>query len=255
MRKFVSLSILLLTLAGNSFAQEGNVVKRVVSIDPKTGIKTIREVVKKDTARANKVVTNPTKTAANKFYFQPSIYGFQLSDQDITFNYTTPPAPSVDGVFGYDFDLGFGLVLGTNVSETTSFELEYALRTSTYSDAVIAGTLVAIASSEDSTFDSSAFMVNAKFRTPSEGKINPYFGVGIGYANLTDGELDTDALAYQGMVGFEAPSRSGKGAFVVGYKYFATEEASFDINQAGLVGSIDFDYETHNLELGYKFNF
>ena len=82
--------------------------------------------------------------------------------------------------------------------------------------------------------------------------IKPYLGAGIGYANVDAGPADDDVFAYQGMVGLGyAPEMLPFTEFTLGYRYFGTTDPKFNVSGLNVKSS----YDSHNIELGAKFNF
>ena len=115
-----------------------------------------------------------------------------------------------------------------------------------------------------------AFMVNA-FYEVDYGLFRPYFGAGVGLAdlNLRKSRLtgvgnsrfappvgladdNTTVLAYQAGAGVALPL-STRWTMAVDYRYFASEDAEFDL-QAG-AGRLQSDYGSHNVIASLRYDF
>jgi len=115
-----------------------------------------------------------------------------------------------------------------------------------------------------------ALMVNA-FYEVDYGLLRPYFGAGVGLAdlNLRKSRLtgvgnqrftspvaladdNTTVLAYQAGAGVALPL-STSWTMAVDYRYFATEDAAFDL-QAG-AGRLQSEYGSHNVIASLRYDF
>lgn len=152
---------------------------------------------------------------------------------------------SYSGAIGYDFG-------------NYAMEMEYAYRTNDLDGQTLLGSK--LADTEGDT-QSSAFMINGYFETPTDSNWVPYLGVGAGIArvNLNDhmtGNIllvddNATVFAYQGIAGLEYNVSRKISAFAE-YRYFATA----DVPVTTFTGTNhDVDYESHNFMTGIKYQF
>ena len=104
-----------------------------------------------------------------------------------------------------------------------------------------------------------SLMVNAYSEYPGEGPLTPYFGVGIGAANLTLSGVELAGVpviddnatifAYQLAVGLDWPLTRWL-TLDLGYRFFGTTEA--DLTDA-LGVSVKSKYLAHGLQVGFRF--
>lgn len=173
-----------------------------------------------------------------------------VSDSDLS------AAGSEVGDLDYDTGWGGGASLGYMPGGTNSFvdsmrfEIEYAYRTNDLED--IDGVSVS------ERIRSNAGMFNAYFDIPTQMRVLPYVGAGIGIAQVEMdlnelGVNDNDTvLAWQLMAGLGyAPQTIPNTVFSVGYRYFSTADPEF----SGTAGTVENEYNTHNVELGARFIF
>ncbi|MCY4137229.1 MAG: outer membrane beta-barrel protein [Rhodobacteraceae bacterium] len=114
-----------------------------------------------------------------------------------------------------------------------------------------------------------ALMANGVFRTNEVGSgLRPYLGAGLGVSNVkirnltvtvsqdasvnVSGARDS-AVAYQFLGGVDVPLTEATSARI-GYRYFATGSAEFATGSAD-VGKLKIKTRSHNLELGFVFEF
>lgn len=156
---------------------------------------------------------------------------------------------------GDDLDVGYGFstAIGYKFEQGVRVEGEIAYRTHTIDD-----------NNSSGDFDSTAFMANAYYDLmPSNSRISPYIGAGIGGAYGNDYDLifqngsresiDSEfSMAYQLMAGASFQAHRNI-ELVLGYRYFAVPEGSFDSLRDGR--EFETEYDSHNLELGFRFSF
>ena len=171
---------------------------------------------------------------AGEIYGQLNISGVDLKDD--TLDYSN--GLSVD----YESDTGYGIgaVVGSKLSQNTRIEAELVYRRN---DVEALGI--------DGKYESIALMGNAIYDVNIGSPITPYIGVGAGYANVSDEDLDDDVFAYQAMAGLSY-KLTPKTDIMVGYKYFATATPEYDVTSNV---TAKFPYRTHNVELGLRFAF
>ena len=112
-----------------------------------------------------------------------------------------------------------------------------------------------------------AYMLNvffdATFRDDDlRQAFTPYFGGGVGFANIelddTQASLgaggdEDDVLAFQAMAGISyAPEFMPHTEWTLGYRYFTTQDAEFSYVSGG---SYKVEYDSHNVEAGVRFLF
>ena len=171
-------------------------------------------------------------------------------DTTLTEDGTQIALPSFDHDTGYTL----GVAVGAAVTPNISMEIEYAYRNADFN-------VTDRDENDRADGDTSAyaFMFNALYMFDSmgaTGAVRPYFGGGIGGANVevSAGGQDFEAemlLAYQliGGVGYELnPNVS---LFAEG-RWFQTESGDFDGPQTE---SFDGEFETFNLLVGMRYDF
>ncbi len=160
------------------------------------------------------------------------------------------------GDINFESGWGGGASLGYKPGNTGTFfdalrfELEYAYRTNDVD------TIGGLSTGDD--VRSNAFMVNGFYDLDTGTQLIPYVGGGVGVARV---RLDAPALgvddadtnfAYQGMVGVAyAPETVRNTTIGLGYRYFGTSDPSIQ----GPLGGLEYEYQTHNVELNARFAF
>lgn len=167
------------------------------------------------------------------------------------------------GLSELDFDTGYALggAIGFRPYATsglfadTRFELEYTYRNADVSSATVSGAGI----SPDAGILTHSIMLNAFYDIDTGTQWTPYFGGGIGFAfsNVTSSTLNIDDndenFAYQGMLGVTyAPQSLPDTEWGIGYRYFGSESPSVT-DSAG--NNIEYDVDSHNLELIGRFRF
>lgn len=158
----------------------------------------------------------------------------------------------------YDTGTGIGIQLGYMPQTTNSFlantrwELDFTYRNADIDSVRVAGRSLNIGDKVESL----SYMANVFYDFENGTKWVPYIGAGIGGAEVQwslNNANDSDTVfAYQGMLGISyrmelLPNTEWN----VGYRYFATLDPEFDFGGARVEG----EYETHNLEGGFRFRF
>lgn len=122
----------------------------------------------------------------------------------------------------------------------------------------------------DGSLGALAMMFNAFFDLHNDSPITPYFGGGIGFANLHLSDTfgteiingvasrpllypsdDTTVFAYQAGAGMEIAIQR-KVSLDLGYRYFGTSKATFDKD---ITSNVDLKFESHNAMLGVRVKF
>ncbi len=154
------------------------------------------------------------------------------------------------GEFTFDPGLGLTVAVGSTLFEGR-VEVEAGYR---ISDAVfkeIAGAGTTVPSGETTII---TLMGNSYYDIPAVGNILPFFGVGVGIANI-EFQLDTGvdastAIAYQAMLGAGYPLAE-KIIIDIQYRFFGTSDATL---RAG--GSdVKSRNSAHNLMIGFRYKF
>lgn len=97
-----------------------------------------------------------------------------------------------------------------------------------------------------------AGMGNIYFDIHTPSSVYPYIGAGVGLANVSDGDVDDTAFAYQGMVGLAYRIRSGT-KLNLEYRYMAVPDVELPIT--GTAVSLSADYQSHNVFVGIAIDF
>jgi opacity protein-like surface antigen len=162
-------------------------------------------------------------------------------DQDLSFNPAIiPPTPfptrkSTDLASGATFSAAIGF----QYPGRTRTELEYRrMMVAVDSVAFAGGTAPSALIGTDDKLTADALMSNVYVDLAPKGQLNPYIGVGVGGARITNelGERDA-AFAYQGRVGIEL-ALGGKAALGVEYAYLRTTDVVYgpeDFSGGGFV--------------------
>lgn len=112
-----------------------------------------------------------------------------------------------------------------------------------------------------------AFMANAYFDLHNDSPVTPYWGGGIGFANLhlsdtyVNGgggrfyrEDDATAFAYQAGLGLEI-ALNQRVSLDVGYRYFGTSKEKFDRENQLNSSTAETKFESHNVLVGARIKF
>lgn len=151
------------------------------------------------------------------------------------------PGFALSGVAGYEFGNGLRL------------EGEANYRQASMDKVYVAGLTGNISSDVWSV----GMMANAYFDIKNSSPVTPYFGGGIGFANVNVGDgtingirvwskADDTVFAYQVAVGagFDVTKEL---TLDLGYKYYGTQDPKFGLAKA--------DYSSHNLMVGLRYRF
>lgn len=150
---------------------------------------------------------------------------------------------------------GGGIVaLGYYLSDNVRVEAEGAYRQlngDTYS-VTLNGTTYNVDASNQDTKAFSA-MGNVYLNLPTQGKLSPYIGAGIGWAHEVD--EDGNAIAYQAMAGLDYKV-SNNGTLFAGYRYFGTGDFEYKFNLTGFGAVTEkASVQAHAVDIGYRFSF
>ena len=154
-----------------------------------------------------------------------------------------------DTGFGVGGALGYRLPFGMGPWNAFRVEAEYHHEEADHNNISYAGNTFNL----DGKSKVDAAMANLYYDFATGlGSLKPYIGGGVGYANVDAGQADDDVFAYQGMVGLGyAPETLPFTEFTLGYRYFGTSDPKFNVSGLNVKSS----YDSHNIELGAKFNF
>ena len=158
-------------------------------------------------------------------------------------------------------EMDMGYALGASIgyrpmgNRGLRMELEYSYRDNDFDSFNVGGTSV----TGNGDFISHNVMMNLFYDFHTSGSLIPYIGAGLGasfndFKSSTAGVEDSDAnLAYQGMVGvFYRPQTLPDTEWGIGYRYFGMTDPEMT-DQAG--NSLDFEHDSHNIELQTRFRF
>ncbi len=204
--------------------------------------------------------------AAEGFYIGAHGGAVFLEDADTTLSAPVTPITAVS--FETEFDAGFlvGGVVGYSFNKVFRVEAEVSYRDNDLDE----GTALGISAPIEGDITALAGMANVYFDFRPGKSWRPYFGGGIGVANL-DLEFDSIAgipfsfsdsdavFAYQAMAGVEykITPRLSLGAE---YRYFATTDPEFDDTvfdgEVDVPVTLESEYHSHNVlvRLRYYFN-
>jgi opacity protein-like surface antigen len=168
---------------------------------------------------------------------------------------TFDPSQDVNGI-SYDLDTGFnvGGALGWNLSPQFALEADFFFTTADYD----------LAAPADGTLESFSFMANAVYNIDMGSRFRPYIGAGVGGVQLrfTDGVTsggdpytgDSDIVfGYQGFAGF-AINVDNNIDFIAEYRYQGAGDANGSFTSLGVAYPLEFEYSSHNLSAGLRFN-
>ena len=153
--------------------------------------------------------------------------------------------------------MNVGIAIGVNLSSNMRAEFELSRTTNNTSE--IGTPYIAY----DGSIDASFALVNLWYDLPTDTKIKPYVGGGIGYAQISHAgsasgiaivdDSDTSFAAQIGVGG--RISIGANGAIDIGYRYKFFNGT--DLQQLQ-VGGQDFEngkYGSHSINVGYSYNF
>ena len=168
---------------------------------------------------------------------------------------TFDPSQDVNGV-STDVDTGFnvGGSLGWNLSPQFALEADFFFTSSDYD----------LAAPADGSLESFSFMANAVWNIDMGSGCRPYIGAGVGGVQLrfTDGVTsfgdpytgDADIVfGYQGFAGV-AVNVDNNIDFIAEYRYQGADDANGTFTVLGVPTPVDFEYSSHNLTAGFRFN-
>lgn len=184
------------------------------------------------------------------------LYGGINSARDSDFNGSSEAFPS--GEASLDMGSLFGFAAGYRFNEEFSAELDYSYRNNDI-DKIEGSTGSRVANGGD--LASVAIMANGLYHFDFAQGWTPYLGLGIGFLQEIDAdvelvglseqsELEDEVFAWQAMVGVEVPL--GKTWKVFGEGRFMTAPGPELSNSDG---SYDIDYENLSLHLGVGYQF
>ena len=191
-------------------------------------------------------------TASAGVYISGNLGAVFQSDADID---------DSDGSGEISFDNGgvATFAVGTTIGSAGRIEVELGSRVNDFDEAKFDETddYYAFTADLDGDVTTASLMGNVYYDFKNEGSITPFIGGGLGFANVEydiDGVAgenynekdDDDVMAYQIMlgVGFAATEKL---SIDLQYRYFATADPEID--------GTDFEYNTHNIMLGLRYNF
>lgn len=178
------------------------------------------------------------------------------------------PTDSAFSTSGQSFKTGYAIsgAIGYQIFSGVRAELEVANRTNTVNkDPTAVNVLPAGTSAQQS---STAIMANAYIDLHNATNYTPYFGAGIGRANvknpryyfnpglgLTTGKIAGWTNAYQFMTGvsYEYKNTVAPLHFSLGYRYFTGQDLEVRLNNAP--GEFSVNNDSHNVELGMRIYF
>lgn len=172
--------------------------------------------------------------ADTPLYASLSLFSVFSDDQDMDLN------GSKIADIDLDTGIGFSGALGYQFSNFRA-EMELAYRDN---DVTITSSPV---NNIGGNLDSLALMLNGYYDVKTHSRITPYIGAGVGMVDV-DG-IDT-VFAYQGMVGASYSLNPTNDVFL-GYRYFGADTVEDNVS----TGKVGFDYDSHNIELGYRLHF
>jgi opacity protein-like surface antigen len=184
-------------------------------------------------------------------YFSVNAGAVWVSDADL----------SIDGYGKFaelSFDTGYGVnaALGNSYNSGFRSEVEFAYRTNDVDDGKVSVPEFDIYESGpvDGEMSSWAVMINGYYDFDTGSALKPFIGAGLGYANV-DLELGSDSdddgvFAYQFMAGLGF-AISKEVSLDLQYRFFATDDPEFSKYGA----AFEYEYMTHNVMAGLRFNF
>lgn len=184
-------------------------------------------------------------------YISGSLGAVWVTDSDVS---EAEEGIAVDGEISFDTGVGIIAAVGNDFDNGFRAEAEFGYRKNDMDEldatVYIYGDAYSGSGSIDGDVTAIALMANAFYDFMPQGKVSPFIGAGLGFANV-EGELegseeDDNVFAYQAVAGV-AFSVTQQMKIDVQYRYFATEDADFD--------GTDFEYATNNAMVGLRYSF
>jgi opacity protein-like surface antigen len=195
-------------------------------------------------------------------YFSVHVGGTWLQDADVDFDDPGFFKDEIEFDGGYNLGAAFGYDFGM-----ARLEVELA-----YREADVDSIRVDFINSKgDGDFSATSLMLNGYWDLETGSPIVPYFGGGIGIANVSANKVkffdegirtryvddDDTVFAYQLAAGI-AFALNPAMALDLGYRYFGTSDPEFDAD-VQLVGNnprgFETEFNSHNVNLGLRMNF
>jgi hypothetical protein len=167
---------------------------------------------------------------------------------------------AVHDTTGYDLDPGIGIsaLIGYNFFPNASIELEFLGQDSGF--AGFDNGVATLVEGGGDTQRNTAVMVNHRWIDRSYQYIAPYLAVGGGMMHIDTPvgiggtTLKDKVLAYQFMAGLNFTVPDSKFEFFTGYRYIGTAKGE-NIVTGGPGRTVEYDADSHNLELGGRLRF
>jgi opacity protein-like surface antigen len=161
------------------------------------------------------------------------------------------------GVITTEKGMNFGVAIGVHLFSNMRAEFELSQSSNDTSEIGEPYT------SYDGSINASFALANLWYDLPTETKITPYVGGGLGYAQIShEGSsigiplVDDSDTAFAAQIGIGGRASIGaKGAIDIGYRYKVFDGA--DLDQLLETGP-DFKngkYASHSINIGYSYNF
>lgn len=195
-------------------------------------------------------------------YFSVHVGGTWLQDADVDYDDPTLLNDELEFDSGYNVGAAFGYDYGM-----ARLEVELAYRQNDVDRINSEG----FAFRADGDFSATSLMLNGYWDLETGSPIVPYFGGGIGFANVSANNVkvfddlgmvsfvddDDNVFAYQLAAGI-AFALNPVMTLDLGYRYFGTSDPELDANP--LLFDPPFDgfeteFESHNVNLGLRLNF
>jgi len=186
-----------------------------------------------------------------------STSGGQVSNGDGGFR----PVPPQTGTVEFDTGWAGFLTLGWGFGNGMRVELEGGYRSNDVDSITLGGTRATGVGGRQTQWSG---MVNALYDF-NMGWINPYIGLGVGYAQINWEDVKTSGgtivddsdgqFAYQGIIGASVPLSMPGLSLTADYRYFATLDPSFAIKAAAGGGTIDSENKNHTFTIGLRYAF
>ena len=164
------------------------------------------------------------------WYGQLSGYSVDMLSHDLTFSGVGSTRVTAGTGYGVSAAAGYRIVPALRV------EGEFSYRQSQVEALGIHG-----------TYNSRAAMANIYSDFGRFGKVVPYVGAGAGVADVDDSD---DPVAADQLMAGVSYNADDKTAFVLGYRYFATQTPEDTKSLPGI--TVKEPYRTHNIELGIR---
>jgi len=147
-----------------------------------------------------------------------------------------PEALVIDESFDFDNDWMADIGAGYNYGNGFRLEGELAHRRNDFEDV-------------QTDIKADSLMLNGFYDFNRDGAIQPYVGVGVGYAKVDiSGDDDDSSWAWQAMAGLAMPI-SDNLILDAAYRFFRVEDLEFEN------GSVDADYEHQAVTVGLRYQF